>query len=84
MQELHARPVHQDDAPVGERDRPGRCGVGGRRQRDQVLVLIADKPAGNAAEVAGWGIETRGRTLEDVAADAARLPLPLAPDVTAG
>jgi putative MFS transporter len=32
--------------------------------------------------VAGWGIETRGRTLEDVAADAARRPLPLAPEVS--
>jgi putative MFS transporter len=35
------------------------------------------------AAVAGWGIETRGRTLVDVAADAARAPLPLATDVTA-
>lgn len=35
------------------------------------------------AAVAGWGIETRGRTLEDVAADAARHPLALTTDVGA-
>jgi MFS transporter, putative metabolite:H+ symporter len=34
------------------------------------------------AAVVGWGVETRGRTLEDVAADAARGPLPLATDVS--
>jgi putative MFS transporter len=35
------------------------------------------------AAIAGWGVETRGRTLEEVAADAARRPLPLATDVSA-
>jgi putative MFS transporter len=35
------------------------------------------------AAVAGWGIETRGRTLEDLAAGAARRPPPLATDVGA-
>jgi putative MFS transporter len=47
-----------------------------------VLALMIALLVLQIAAVAGWGIETRGRTLEDVAADAARRPLPLATDVT--
>jgi putative MFS transporter len=54
-----------------------RYGVAG------VLALMIALLVLQIVAVAGWGIETRGRTLEDVAADAARLPLPLATDVTA-
>lgn len=54
-----------------------RYGVAG------VLALMITLLVLQIAAVAGWGIETRGRTLEDVAADAARSPLPLATDVTA-
>jgi putative MFS transporter len=49
-----------------------------------VLALMIALLVLQIVAMAGWGIETRGRTLEDVAADAARLPLPLATDVTAG
>jgi len=55
----------------------GRHGVTG------VLAFMIALLVLQIAAVAGWGIETRGRTLEDVAADAARPPLPLATDVTA-
>jgi len=48
-----------------------------------VLALMIALLVLQIVAIAGWGIETRGRTLEDVAADAARLPLPLATDVTA-
>lgn len=48
-----------------------------------VLALMIALLVLQIAAVAGWGIETRGRTLEDVAADAARRPLPLTTDVTA-
>jgi putative MFS transporter len=54
----------------------GRQGVTG------VLALMIALLVLQIAAVAGWGIETRGRTLEDVAADAARPPLPRAADVT--
>jgi putative MFS transporter len=54
-----------------------RYGVAG------VLALMIALLVVQIAAMAGWGIETRGRTLEDVAADAARPPLPLATDVTA-
>ena len=55
----------------------GRQGVTG------VLALMIALLVLQIAAVAGWGIETRGRTLEDVAADAERQPLPLATDVSA-
>ncbi len=48
-----------------------------------VLALMLALLVLQIAAVAGWGIETRGRTLEDVAADAARRPLPIAPDLRA-
>ena len=48
-----------------------------------VLALMIALLVLQIAAVAGWGVETRGRTLEDVAADAARQPLPLATDVGA-
>jgi MFS transporter, putative metabolite:H+ symporter len=48
-----------------------------------VLALMIALLVLQIVAVAGWGIETRGRTLEDVAADAARPPLLLATDVTA-
>jgi putative MFS transporter len=48
-----------------------------------VLALMIALLVLQIVAVAGWGIETRGRTLEEVAADAARRPLPLATDVTA-
>jgi len=49
-----------------------------------VLVFMIALLVLQIAAVAGWGIETRGRTLEDVAADAARSSLPLATDVSVG
>jgi putative MFS transporter len=54
-----------------------RYGVAG------VLALMIALLVLQIVAVAGWGIETRGRTLEDVAADAALPSLPLATDVTA-
>jgi len=55
----------------------GRQGVTG------VLALMIALLVLQIVAVAGWGIETRGRTLEDVAADAARRPLPRTADVIA-
>jgi putative MFS transporter len=48
-----------------------------------VLTLMIGLLVLQIVAMAGWGIETRRRTLEDVAADAARPSLPLATDVTA-
>jgi putative MFS transporter len=47
-----------------------------------VLVLMLSLLGLQILAVATWGIETRGRTLEDVAASGARRELPLATDVS--
>ena len=49
-----------------------------------VLVFMIALLVLQIAAIAGWGIETRGRTLEEVAAGVARPALPVAVDVSAG
>jgi len=55
----------------------GSHGVGG------VLALMIALLVLQIVMVVGWGVETRGRTLEDVAAVATRRRLPVATDVSA-
>ncbi|HEX3762806.1 MAG TPA: MFS transporter [Kofleriaceae bacterium] len=47
-----------------------------------VLALMIALLVLQIVMVVGWGVETRGRTLEDVAADVVRSPLPVATDVS--